>query len=55
VVWESREIHADVWLENTEEEEIFEDAAVEVAWILTKQSVKVVVFDLSVQLIQNVC
>ena len=54
MVWESREIHADVWLENTEEGRTFEDVAVEVAWIVTKRSVKVVVFDLSVQFIQKV-
>jgi hypothetical protein len=54
-VWESRELHADVWLENTEEGGIFEDVAVEVAWILTNQSVKVVVFDASVQFIQSMC
>jgi len=55
MLWESREIHADVWFENTEEGGIFGDVAVEVAWILTKQSVKVIVFYLSVQFVQNLC
>jgi hypothetical protein len=30
VVWESREIHAEVWLENTKEGGIFENVTVEV-------------------------